>query len=80
MEESSTIVEETPKRNKFIQNFIVVLISNGLTILSGILVGFIIPKIMGVTDYGYYKTFTLYSSYIGLFHFGFIDGIYLYFA
>ncbi len=80
MEESNSIIEEQPKQRKFIQNFIIVLISNGLTILSGILVGFIIPKIMGVTDYGYYKTFTLYSSYIGLFHFGFIDGIYLYFA
>ncbi|MDE5715804.1 MAG: oligosaccharide flippase family protein [Anaeroplasmataceae bacterium] len=80
MEETNSLVEEQPKQKKFIQNFIIVLISNGLTILSGILVGFIIPKIMGVTDYGYYKTFTLFSSYIGLFHFGFIDGIYLYFA
>lgn len=65
---------------KILSNIIVVIFSNLLTTLSGVLIGFIIPKIMGVTDYGYYKTFTLYASYIGLFHFGFMDGIYLYYA
>ena len=59
------------------RNIIKVGISNLFTILSGIIVGFVIPKIMGLEDYGYYKTFTLYVSYVGLFHLGFIDGIYL---
>lgn len=63
-----------------LSNIIVVIFSNLLTTLSGVLIGFIIPKIMGIIDFGYYKTFTLYASYIGLFHFGFIDGIYLYYA
>ena len=48
-----------------------------LLLLSGILVGFLLPKIIGVTDYGYYKTYTLYAGYAGLFHFGLADGIYL---
>lgn len=51
--------------------------SNILKLLGGILVGFLLPKIIGVTDYGYYKTFTLYASYVGLLHFGFADGLYL---
>lgn len=42
--------------------------------------GFLLPKIVGVTDYGYYKTFTLYATYIGLFHFGIADGILLKFG
>ena len=67
-------------KKKFIKNIIVVLISNCFSIISGILIGFIIPKLLGVTEYGYYKTFTLYSSYIGVLHFGFIDGIYLKYA
>lgn len=71
---------ENKKSSSFTKNVLMVLSSNILSILTGILVGFVIPLIMGVTDYGYYKTFTLYSSYIGIFHFGFIDGIYLYFA
>lgn len=62
---------------KTINNILKVLFSNILKLFSGILISFLLPKIIGVTDYGYYKTFTLYASYVGLFHFGFIDGIYL---
>ncbi|MGN0805315.1 MAG: oligosaccharide flippase family protein [Candidatus Coproplasma sp.] len=51
--------------------------SNILKMLAGILVGFLLPRIIGVTDYGYYKTFTLYASYVGLFALGITDGIYL---
>lgn len=58
-------------------NILKVSISNIVIMLSGILVGLLLPKILGVTDYGYYRTFTLYTSYVGLFHFGFSDGIYL---
>ena len=65
---------------KTIENIIKVSASNMLKLLSGVLVGFLLPKIIGVTDYGYYKTFTLYASYAGLFHFGFADGIYLVFG
>lgn len=51
--------------------------SNIIKLISSILVGFVIPNILGLTNYGYYKVFILYLTYIGLFHFGFIDGIYL---
>ena len=67
-------------KKRFAKNIGVVLFSNIISVLAGILVGFLIPKIMGVSEHGYYRTFTLYSSYIGLLHFGFIDGIYLKFA
>ena len=70
---------EQPK--KVIKNIIKVGLSNIFTLIAGILVGFIIPKIMtngdSTADYGYYKIFTLYLGYVGLFHFGFCDGIYL---
>ena len=51
--------------------------SNIVKLISSILVAFIIPNLLGLTDYGYYKVFILYLTYVGLFHFGFIDGIYL---
>lgn len=54
-----------------------VAISNIFKLISSILIAFIIPKILGLTNYGYYKIFGLYLTYIGLFHFGFIDGIYI---
>lgn len=62
---------------KTIASIFKVALSNLIKLLSGVLVGFLLPKIIGVTDYGYYKTFTLYATYVALFHFGFIDGIYL---
>ncbi len=70
----------TSSNKTFLKNVMVVIISNVFSAISGILIGFLIPKVLSVADYGYYKTFTLYSTYIGLLHFGFIDGIYLKFA
>ena len=81
MEEKEIVNEEKkPNERKFLKNFFLVLVCNVVSVIAGVFVGFVIPKIMGVTEYGYYKTFTLYSSYIGILHFGFIDGIYLKFA
>lgn len=65
------------KSGKTIKNIISVTLSNCSTILSGIVVGFLIPKILSVYGYGMYKTFTLYTTYIGFFSLGIIDGIVL---
>ena len=61
----------------FIKDSISIISSNIFLLLSGILNGLILPKIMGVTQYGYYKVFSLYASYISLLHFGFVDGVLL---
>ena len=66
--------------NRIINNIIKVGIGNIFTLLAGFASGFILPKILGVTDYGYYKMFTLYCSYITILHFGYVDGIYLKFG
>ena len=52
-----------------------VIFSNIFILLSGVLVGFVLPKIMGVDEYGYYKLFMLYATYIVLLYFGFADGM-----
>lgn len=77
--EAETVISKM-NRKTFLKNIGIVFASNIISTLSGIMIGFIIPKILGISEYGYYKTFTLYSSYIGILHFGFIDGIYLKFA
>ena len=51
--------------------------ANCLQLISGILVGFFVPVILSIEDYADLKTYTLYLSYIGLFHLGFIDGMYI---
>lgn len=66
--------------NKFIRNTISVAFSNFIVLLSSIVSGFIIPRLLGVTEYGYYQIFALYLSYTALLHFGFVDGVLLKYA
>lgn len=54
-----------------------ILSSNILIAISSILVGFIVPLKLNLDSYAYLKTYTLYISYVGFFHFGFIDGLYI---
>ena len=54
-----------------------VMLGNITTIISGVIVGFLLPKELSLTDYGFYKTFTLYITYMGLFSLGIVDGIVL---
>ena len=51
--------------------------SNIATILAGLIIAFVLPKIITVEGFGYYKTFTLYVTYLGLFSLGIVDGIVL---
>ena len=64
-------------KTSLLKNIIAVAFSNCTNIIAGVVVGFIIPKILSMDDYGYYKTFTLYTTYIGLFNLGLADGIVL---
>ena len=54
-----------------------VVIGNVFVLISSILTGLVVPKIMGVTNYGYYQIYTLYLTYVALLHFGFVDGVLL---
>lgn len=65
------------RRRSFIQDLFVVGIGNVFVLVASILVGLVVPKLMGVTNYGYYQIFTLYMTYTALLHVGFIDGILL---
>lgn len=60
---------------KIASDTIQVFFSNFIQLLAGVLGGFLLPKIMGITDFGLYKTFTLYATYVGLFQIGFLDGL-----
>lgn len=61
----------------FVKNTISVAISNLMIVLSGIVTGLILPKVLGVTDYGLYKIFNLYTTYVIFFDIGISNGIYL---
>ena len=45
-------------------------------LVSAILTVFV-PKLLRITDYGFWQLFMFYQGYIGVFHLGWNDGIYL---
>jgi O-antigen/teichoic acid export membrane protein len=47
------------------------------TLLAGLFnvaLVFVVPKLVSVEDYGYWRMFSLYAGYVGFLHFGFPDG------
>lgn len=63
--------------NLFSKDIIVVTVGNALYLLAQIAIGLLLPMVMSVDDFGYYKVYTLYFTYGGLLHFGFVDGLLL---
>ena len=65
------------KAINFLKNFSYTLSSNLISLIISTLVTLIVPKLIGVEEYGYWQLYLFYSSYLGFLHFGWIDGIYL---
>ena len=68
------------KTKRTIKDILKIVISNLCVILSGVLTSFVLPKMIGVEDYGNYKIFSLYCTYVDLLQLGIMDGIYLYYG
>lgn len=51
--------------------------TNMIKFFVALIATFLIPALLSVDEYGYYKVFGLYSAYIGVLHFGFCDGVFL---
>lgn len=51
-----------------------------ISLLISILTSLILPKYLGVVDYGFYQLFIFYTTYVGFALFGLNDGIYLKFG
>jgi O-antigen/teichoic acid export membrane protein len=61
----------------FIKNFSYAFSSNMISFLINAFILLTIPKVIGVTEYGYFQYYTLLTTYLFVLHFGWIDGIYL---
>jgi O-antigen/teichoic acid export membrane protein len=46
-----------------------------ILLIFGFIQSLIIPKYLSTTDYGYWQLFLLYTTYVGILHLGFLDGI-----
>lgn len=60
-----------------VNGFLYILAANFINLLISLINGFVLPKYLAVETYAFIKMFQLYIQYIGFFHLGFIDGVYL---
>lgn len=51
--------------------------ANFITLAISVILNIFVPKYLGVREYSYWQLYVFYSSYGALFHFGWLDGIYL---
>jgi O-antigen/teichoic acid export membrane protein len=58
-------------------NTIVAFSAQGISVVLSALTSLLVPKVLGVTEFGYWQLFIFYTTYSGLFHFGLNDGVYL---
>ncbi|WP_149427884.1 hypothetical protein [Exiguobacterium acetylicum] len=65
------------KVNLFIKKTSYALSSNVVSLFVSILTVLIFPKVLGIEGYSLFQLYIFYCSYVGIFHFGFNDGIYL---
>lgn len=65
------------KSESVIFNLSITLIANSISLLGSVILTLVLPKFIGVNQYGYYQLYIFYASYIGFLTFGWIDGIYL---
>lgn len=62
---------------KITKNLILSLTAQVISLLTSFVMGFIVPKFIDEIHYAYWQTFLLYFGYVGILHFGLLDGIVL---
>ena len=63
--------------NKVLKDIALAFLSQGISTLSSIVLSLVLPKLLGVREYGYWQLLIFYMSYAGFMHFGLNDGLYL---
>ena len=54
-----------------------IMFANLINLVISLVNGFVLPKYLSIECYALIKTYTLYSTYAGFFHLGYLDGMYL---
>lgn len=60
-----------------LSNLTVAFLAQGIAMLLSVITSLLVPKVLGVEEYGYWQLFIYYIGYVGFFHFGLNDGVYL---
>ncbi|HCJ4251002.1 TPA: hypothetical protein NR296_000008 [Enterococcus faecalis] len=65
------------KAKSVVKNLYYTVAANFATLGISVLLNLFVPKLLGVREYSYWQLYVFYASYVGFFHLGWIDGIYL---
>lgn len=68
------------KHKDLVKNISYSFCANIFSLLVSIFMVMVVPKFLSISDYGLWQLFLFYFSYLGFFHFGWEDGIYLRYA
>ena len=63
-----------------IKKLLLTVVSQGLVLGLSVITGFLLPKMMGPENFGYWQVYLFYLAYLNLFGFGFNDGIALFYG
>lgn len=62
---------------KIIKNMMMSVLAQIVSLATSFALGFIVPKFISEQDYSYWQIYILYVSYVGILHFGLLDGLVL---
>lgn len=54
--------------------------ANIVSVFVAVILGLVLPKHLSLEEYAEYKTFTLLAGYVGIVHFGYVDGVFSLYA
>lgn len=67
----------TSDKKTFYRNVSFSIIAQAVSICVGLVFNFFVPKYIDIDQFAYYQTYALYVAFVGIFHFGMLDGILL---
>ncbi len=62
---------------EFLGNVSVAFLAQGISLLVSLVMSIFAPKFLDENEFAYWQLFIFYITYVGLFHFGLSDGVYL---
>lgn len=65
------------EKKQIVKNISISLFAQLLSLLVSFILSMVVPKYLEIYQYAYWHTFLLYVSYVGVLHFGLLDGLIL---
>ncbi len=72
--DGGTLEPGAARRQAFAQHVALFTLANLLALVCNGVLTFLLPRMLSMESYGYYRLFLLYAGFAGLLHFGMLDG------